>query len=245
MEELVYLRWVNACLRYELKGIRTGRAPATGPGTGFTALDLGNMMSPRSSMMARKLMDAYAMEDERDRRALEEQLAKAKAAAAEKGSETAKKRGVMGRLFGKRGKDADDDDESNKAGKTGKDTSPTAEQRKAAASALHGMSFMSMMERASERGGAIGALSPPRAGASFTGGGGSGSLGRVLERSNSGVVGHANASKTNKDPTANVGAHFKNKAARAKPAGQRALSLHVRCAIRRVAPGCCGATHRA
>ena len=41
VEELVYLRWVNACLRYEL---RNYQAP---PGK-FTALDLGKSLSPKS-----------------------------------------------------------------------------------------------------------------------------------------------------------------------------------------------------
>lgn len=56
VEELVYLRWVNACLRYEL---RNYQAP---PGK-FTALDLGKNLSPRSQERAKQLMMEYAGPD--------------------------------------------------------------------------------------------------------------------------------------------------------------------------------------
>lgn len=56
VEELVYLRWVNACLRYEL---RNYQAP---PGK-FTALDLGKNLSPRSQEKAKQLMMEYAGPD--------------------------------------------------------------------------------------------------------------------------------------------------------------------------------------
>ncbi|CAK9261495.1 unnamed protein product [Sphagnum jensenii] len=56
VEELVYLRWVNACLRYELRNFQ---AP---PGK-TTALDLSNNLSPRSQEKAKQLMLEYAGPD--------------------------------------------------------------------------------------------------------------------------------------------------------------------------------------
>lgn len=53
VEEMVYLRWVNACLRYELRNFKAlpGRA---------SALDLNKDLSPRSQELARQLMSSYA-----------------------------------------------------------------------------------------------------------------------------------------------------------------------------------------
>lgn len=56
VEELVYLRWVNACLRYEL---RHYQAP---PGK-MTARDLSKGLSPKSQEKAKQLMLAYAGPD--------------------------------------------------------------------------------------------------------------------------------------------------------------------------------------
>lgn len=56
VEELVYLRWVNACLRYEL---RNYQAP---PGR-LTARDLNKSLSPRSQENAKLLMLEYAGHD--------------------------------------------------------------------------------------------------------------------------------------------------------------------------------------
>ncbi|CAK9232252.1 unnamed protein product, partial [Sphagnum troendelagicum] len=56
VEELVYLRWVNACLRYELRNY-------TAPAGKTTALDLSNNLSPRSQERAKKLMLKYAAPD--------------------------------------------------------------------------------------------------------------------------------------------------------------------------------------
>lgn len=53
VEELVYLRWVNACLRYEL---RNYQAP---PGK-TSARDLNKSLSPRSQEKAKQLMLEYA-----------------------------------------------------------------------------------------------------------------------------------------------------------------------------------------
>lgn len=53
VEELVYLRWVNACLRYEL---RDYRAP---PGK-TVARDLSKSLSPRSEKKAKQLILEYA-----------------------------------------------------------------------------------------------------------------------------------------------------------------------------------------
>lgn len=53
VEELVYLRWVNACLRYEL---RNYRAP---PGK-ISARDLNKSLSPKSQEKAKQLMLEYA-----------------------------------------------------------------------------------------------------------------------------------------------------------------------------------------
>lgn len=53
VEELVYLRWVNACLRYEL---RNYQAP---PGK-LTARDLNKDLSPKSQEKAKQLMLEYA-----------------------------------------------------------------------------------------------------------------------------------------------------------------------------------------
>ncbi|XRB19849.1 CHUP1-like protein [Pseudoscourfieldia marina] len=207
VEELVFLRWVNACLRYELKCIRTGREPASGGALSFTALDLDNALSPRSSMMAKKLMEAYSREDEMDRAARHGELENARNGKKDDGKSG--KRGVIGRLFGKRGKD-DDGADGNKAAKTAGDTSPTAEQKRAE---LAGGSFMTMLERASERGGMMGTMSPPRAGGAVLGGGGGDvSLGRVIEGANCGVMGHAEGAKSPHDPTAKRASHFKNMA---------------------------------
>ncbi|XP_057872631.1 protein CHUP1, chloroplastic isoform X1 [Cryptomeria japonica] len=56
VEELVYLRWVNACLRYEL---RNYQAP---PGK-VTARDLSKGLSPKSQEKAKQLMLQYAGPD--------------------------------------------------------------------------------------------------------------------------------------------------------------------------------------
>ena len=56
VEELVYLRWVNACLRYEL---RNYQAPE---GT-ISAVDLNKNLSPRSQEKAKRLMLQYANPD--------------------------------------------------------------------------------------------------------------------------------------------------------------------------------------
>ncbi|KAL2624409.1 hypothetical protein R1flu_008654 [Riccia fluitans] len=52
VEELVYLRWVNACLRYELLNAR----PQDGKSG---ALDLNKDLSPRSQARAKQLMLEY------------------------------------------------------------------------------------------------------------------------------------------------------------------------------------------
>ena len=57
VEELVYLRWVNACLRYELRNQKSA-----GPGK-FGALDLNKDLSPRSQSRAKTLMLEYAGPD--------------------------------------------------------------------------------------------------------------------------------------------------------------------------------------
>ncbi|KAF7827870.1 protein CHUP1, chloroplastic [Senna tora] len=56
VEELVYLRWVNACLRYELKNHQT-------PTGKLSARDLNKSMSPRSQEKAKQLMLEYAGSD--------------------------------------------------------------------------------------------------------------------------------------------------------------------------------------
>lgn len=53
VEELVYLRWVNACLRYELRNYQT-------PGGKISARDLSKSLSPRSQERAKQLMLEYA-----------------------------------------------------------------------------------------------------------------------------------------------------------------------------------------
>ncbi|KHG28937.1 Protein CHUP1, chloroplastic -like protein [Gossypium arboreum] len=53
VEELVYLRWINACLRYELRNYRSP--------TGETvARDLSRSLSPKSEAKAKKLILEYA-----------------------------------------------------------------------------------------------------------------------------------------------------------------------------------------
>lgn len=53
IEELVYLRWINACLRYEMRNYQ--------PGPGETiARDLSRTLSPKSEETAKKLILAYA-----------------------------------------------------------------------------------------------------------------------------------------------------------------------------------------
>lgn len=53
VEELVYLRWVNACLRYELRNYQA-------PAGKVTARDLSKSLSPRSQEKAKHLMLEYA-----------------------------------------------------------------------------------------------------------------------------------------------------------------------------------------
>uniref|UniRef100_A0A5B7ACC9 Protein CHUP1, chloroplastic n=1 Tax=Davidia involucrata TaxID=16924 RepID=A0A5B7ACC9_DAVIN len=53
VEELVYLRWVNACLRYELRNYQT-------PAGKISARDLNKNLSPRSQAKAKQLMLEYA-----------------------------------------------------------------------------------------------------------------------------------------------------------------------------------------
>ncbi|XP_073282466.1 protein CHUP1, chloroplastic-like [Primulina huaijiensis] len=53
VEELVYLRWVNACLRFELRNHQT-------PSGKISARDLSKSLSPRSQERAKQLMLEYA-----------------------------------------------------------------------------------------------------------------------------------------------------------------------------------------
>lgn len=53
VEELVYLRWVNACLRYELRNYQT-------PSGKISARDLNKSWSPKSQERAKRLMLEYA-----------------------------------------------------------------------------------------------------------------------------------------------------------------------------------------
>lgn len=53
VEELVYLRWVNACLRFELRNYQT-------PSGKTSARDLNQSLSPRSQEKAKQLMLEYA-----------------------------------------------------------------------------------------------------------------------------------------------------------------------------------------
>ncbi|GMH01848.1 hypothetical protein Nepgr_003687 [Nepenthes gracilis] len=53
VEELVYLRWVNACLRYELRNYQT-------PAGKISARDLNKRLSPRSQENAKQLLLEYA-----------------------------------------------------------------------------------------------------------------------------------------------------------------------------------------
>lgn len=53
VEELVYLRWINACLRYELRNYQAG------PGK-MTARDLSKSLSPSSEMKAKQMILEYA-----------------------------------------------------------------------------------------------------------------------------------------------------------------------------------------
>ncbi|XP_006657595.1 protein CHUP1, chloroplastic-like [Oryza brachyantha] len=53
VEELVYLRWVNACLRYELRDYQT-------PSEKISARDLNRTLSPKSQQRAKLLMLEYA-----------------------------------------------------------------------------------------------------------------------------------------------------------------------------------------
>lgn len=53
VEELVYLRWVNACLRFELRNYQA-------PSGKVSARDLSKSLSPRSQERAKRLMTEYA-----------------------------------------------------------------------------------------------------------------------------------------------------------------------------------------
>ncbi|XP_020270692.1 protein CHUP1, chloroplastic-like [Asparagus officinalis] len=61
LEELVYLRWVNACLRYE---VRNYQAP---PGK-TVARDLSKTLSPKSEQKAKQLIVEYAHSDADEKR---------------------------------------------------------------------------------------------------------------------------------------------------------------------------------
>ncbi|KAJ7527388.1 hypothetical protein O6H91_16G051400 [Diphasiastrum complanatum] len=56
VEELVYLRWVNACLRYELRNFKATEGKPS-------ALDLNKSLSPKSQEKAKQLMLVYAGPD--------------------------------------------------------------------------------------------------------------------------------------------------------------------------------------
>ncbi|KAJ9568440.1 hypothetical protein OSB04_004406 [Centaurea solstitialis] len=56
LEELVYLRWINACLRHELRNYQPG------PGK-TTARDLSKSLSPRSEEKAKQLILEYAKKE--------------------------------------------------------------------------------------------------------------------------------------------------------------------------------------
>lgn len=53
VEELVYLRWVNACLRYELRNYQTQSGK-------ISARDLNKNLSPRSQEKVKRLLQEYA-----------------------------------------------------------------------------------------------------------------------------------------------------------------------------------------
>lgn len=53
VEELVYLRWINACLRYELRNYQPARGKTA-------ARDLSKTLSPKSEEKAKKLILEYA-----------------------------------------------------------------------------------------------------------------------------------------------------------------------------------------
>ena len=53
VEELVYLKWINACLRHELKNQGS-------PGAQTSARDLSNTLSPKSEETAKQLIMEYA-----------------------------------------------------------------------------------------------------------------------------------------------------------------------------------------
>ncbi|CAN1278629.1 Protein CHUP1, chloroplastic [Linum perenne] len=53
VEELVYLRWINACLRYELRNFQAPNGKAA-------ARDLSKSLSPKSKEKAKKLILQYA-----------------------------------------------------------------------------------------------------------------------------------------------------------------------------------------
>ncbi|XP_076908457.1 uncharacterized protein LOC143565351 [Bidens hawaiensis] len=57
VEELVYLRWINACLRYELRNYQPG------PGK-TTAKDLSKNLSPKSEHKAKQLILEYANKED-------------------------------------------------------------------------------------------------------------------------------------------------------------------------------------
>ncbi|KAJ0576414.1 putative protein CHUP1 [Helianthus annuus] len=57
VEELVYLRWINACLRYELRNYQPG------PGK-TTARDLSKNLSPKSEEKAKQLILEYANKED-------------------------------------------------------------------------------------------------------------------------------------------------------------------------------------
>lgn len=56
VEELVYLRWVNACLRYELRNYEA-------PAGKISARDLNKSLSPKSQERAKQLMLEYAVSE--------------------------------------------------------------------------------------------------------------------------------------------------------------------------------------
>ncbi|KAH7278714.1 hypothetical protein KP509_38G053600 [Ceratopteris richardii] len=65
LQEIVHLRWVNACLRYELRKFKV-------PCEKFTAVDLTNSLSPISQDQANKLMIEYGFFTQKTTKCAEE-----------------------------------------------------------------------------------------------------------------------------------------------------------------------------
>ncbi|KAJ3694103.1 hypothetical protein LUZ60_009583 [Juncus effusus] len=93
LEELVYLKWINACLRYELRDYQIGT------GTNKTlAKDLNMTLSPKSEQIAKQLILEYAYNSSPDESDLNWEYSSQDSFFKSENSESDKKKKLFGKL---------------------------------------------------------------------------------------------------------------------------------------------------